>query len=280
MTGQVHILTDSTAQFLEPKFKGCQLVTMLPPEPDIHSIHQGAQRPGRVNPHHSDSHSPAAEAFERGFTSLYQSTRDVLVLTSSQALSGAFESAGWAASRMNGGFDIRVVDSHTTAAGLGWLVQAAARLAQDGMRLNELERYIRLAAANVYTLLCIPDLAYLARTGYLSPEQARVGEMLGLLPIFSIEEGRLAPLSKARNPRHLLDSFQEFVEEFESPRCVFYLRAAESNVQPRIRSLRDFVDHSFPEAQLIEMPVNPNLAARIGPQSSGIIVVEKSERLA
>ncbi|MEW5830748.1 MAG: DegV family protein [Chloroflexota bacterium] len=280
MTGQVHILTDSTAQFLEPKFKGCQLVTMLPPEPTILSTHQGAVRPGRVNPHHSDSHSPATEAFERGFTSLYQATRDVLVLTSTQALSRAFEGAGQAAARMNGGLDIRVVDSHTTSAGLGWLVQAAARLAQEGMRLNELERHIRLAAANVYTLLCIPDLAYLARTGYLEAEQARVGEMMGLLPIFSIEDSRLTPLSKVRTQRHLFEAFQEFVGEFETPRRVFYLRAAGSNSQPRTRALREFVSQSFPEIELTELPMSPSLAARIGPQSSGIVVVEKPERLA
>jgi DegV family protein with EDD domain len=278
MAGQVHILTDSTAQFLEPKFKGQQLVTTLPLESNNSPVTQGAVRPGRVIRQNAEARPPTATDFERCYTDLGRAARDVLVLTAAQAISSAFDGAGRAAAKMNGALNLRVVDSFTTAAGLGWLVQAAAGLAQEGMRLNELERCIRLAAANVYTLLCIPNLTFLARAGYLAVEQAQVGEMMGMTPIFSIEEGRLTPLSKARNSRHLFESFQEFVGEFAAPRHVFYLKAANANSPIRVRALRDFMDQSFPGAHLMEMPISPHLAARIGPQSSGIIVVEKTER--
>ncbi len=47
--------------------------------------------------------------------------------------------------------------------------------------------------------------------------QALVAEMMGMLPIFAFEEGRLVPMEKVRTPRHLFEAFQDFMGEFETP---------------------------------------------------------------
>ena len=57
-------------------------------------------------------------------------------------------------------------------------------------------------------------MTYLYQSGFIGDAQALVGEMLGLLPIYTLEEGRLTPVEKARNYRQLIDFMQEFIDEF------------------------------------------------------------------
>ena len=42
--------------------------------------------------------------------------------------------------------------------------------------------------------------------------QTLVAEMMGILPIFAFEEGRLVPMEKVRTPRHFLAAYQDFLE--------------------------------------------------------------------
>jgi fatty acid-binding protein DegV len=121
-------------------------------------------------------------------------------------------------------------------------------------------------------LFCIPGLSHLASVGYLSPAQAIVGEMLGLFPIFMLEEGHLSPLEKVRTQRHLIESFQEFVEEFESPRNIVLLKGSQNHL--RTRPLRQYVGEMFPETPFSEHTLNAPLTTMLGPQSIGLTVME------
>jgi len=168
---------------------------------------------------------------------------------------------------------VEVVDSQTTAAGLGMLVQAAAGTASGGASLTEVERRVRVSMPHIYILFCIPDLMYLAASGHMERAQAMVGEIMGMLPIFTIEEGRLLPLEKVRTTRHLFEAFQDFMGEFESPAHIALVHGANHNTL-RIRPLRLYIQETFPETPFSEHPIQPHLAALFGPQSVGLVVME------
>jgi fatty acid-binding protein DegV len=146
------------------------------------------------------------------------------------------------------------------------------------MGLAEIDRLVRIALQRVYTLICIPSLTVLAETGYLTRGQATVGEMLGLLPIFNIDEGKLVPMGKVRTLRHLLDSFQEFIEEFSNPYHIAFFKPLNGRTF-RTRPLREYVRDSFPDSPFSEHVLNANLAAMFGPQSMGVVVMEPPERI-
>ena len=271
----VCILTDSTVQFTRIDFPGRELVKIisfdvisaahgkgpyLPPAQAMAGLPQGLS-------------SPAYQDFLDQYILLGAKFREIMVLTLSASLGLTGCYAREAAVQYSGSAQVQVIDSQTTAMGLGLLVQLAAEAAASGASLAAIERLIRAAIHRVYTLFCIPGLAYLSGVGCLSPSQAIVGEMLGLLPIFVLEDGHLSLLSKVRTPRHLLESFQDFIEEFSDPFYIGLIKAA-SGGHFRTRLLRQHVKEHFSQVNLSECVINPHLAALIGPQSMGLVIME------
>lgn len=261
------ILTDSTAQFTRPDFPGRDRIYLVPFRLQAASQGQEGRLPHTLIP-------PGVHDFARFFDELGREYDAILVITLAASLSAAAEHARQAASRCSKYAEIEVIDSHTTAAGLGILAQAAAEAAAAGATLRQVEMRVRSAIPHLYMLICIPELIYLAEAGHLTPAQATVGEMLGLLPIFSLEDGRLMPMQKVRTQRHLFESFQEFINEFEHPYHIALMRGVNHDTL-RTRPLREYVQECFPETLFSEHNMNAHLAALLGPQSIGLVVVEK-----
>ena len=156
------------------------------------------------------------------------------------------------------------------------LVQTAAGAASRGASLTEIAWQVRVSIPRVYMLFCIPELTYLAHSGYMDYSQALVAEMMGMLPIFTFEEGRLVPMEKVRTPRHLFEAFQDFMGEFEAPAHIALVRGI--NHKPlRKDPLRQYVQEVFPKTPFSEHPIQPHLAALFGPHSIGLVVVEALE---
>ena len=172
---------------------------------------------------------------------------------------------------------VEVMDFTTTALGLGMLVQIAAQAASEGASLKEIDRQLRANIPRVYLLLCIPELTYLAQSGHMEYAQALVGEMMGILPIFTFEDGRLVPMEKVRTPRHLFEAFQDFIGEFEAPARIALVNCS-GRGSLRTSPLRQFVQDTFPETLFSEHPIQPHLAAMFGPRSIGLVVLESTDQ--
>lgn len=272
---KVCILTDSTAQFTSARFPGHERVFII-----SFSIKPGAARQrnslapqeqpgGRLIP-------PTRQVFSDYFTRLSREFDHILIIPLSSFLSPMLHWAEEAACQYTNHATIQVVDSQTTAIGLGLLVQIAAGAAVAGASLVEIEQLVRATIPRVYMLFCIPEMNYLAEAGFLSCSQAFVGEMLGLLPIFTLEEGRLTPMAKVRTQRHLLESLQEFIDEFSDPYHVALIQGT-GLTHLRARPLREYVEGSFPQTSFSVHAIGAHLATLFGPQCIGLVVMEKPE---
>ena len=262
---RVCILTDSTTQFTRTDFPGRERVFVI--SLDLEPVPaQGDGQPRRLIP-------PAPQAFTHAYSLLSREYDSVLVLTLSSQLTQTTASAQKAALLYSNHASVQVVDSQTTAAGLGMLVEDAAGAVAAGASLAEVERLVRTSIRRVYMLLCIPELTCLESLGLLNQTQALVGEMIGLLPIFTMEEGRLTPLGKVRTPRHLFESFQEFMDEFSAPSRVALLRGTGQSTL-RTHPLRQYLQEHFPDTPYSEHPLNLHISALFGTQSIGLVVME------
>jgi len=268
----VCILTDSSAQFTQPNFPGHERVYIIPFDLQI-----GTRQADKSLPCSESAQPrlipPSPQEFIRFYTHLSHEYDSILVLTLSSLLNPTMKNALSASTQCINHATVEVVDSQTTAAGLGMLVQAAASAASGGASLTEVERRVRVSVPHIYILFCIPDLMYLAHSGHMDRAQAMVGEIMGMLPIFTIEEGRLVPMEKVRTPRHLFEAFQDFMGEFESPAHIALVHGVNHNTL-RIRPLRQYIQENFPETPFSEHPIQPHLAALFGPQSIGLVVME------
>ena len=221
--------------------------------------------------------APSVEAFQNIYQVLGKTYQHIVVIVVSSQLSCAHENAIQAARNQKSAATIQVIDSQSCAVGTGFLVHAAAEALQRGLPVAEITRTIRGLTRQIYAIFCLPDLTYLARAGQLDPAQAVVGEMLGILPLFILENGRLVHTNKIRSPRHMTDIMFEFIAEFEHLRLlslvqgVPYFEQESRNIRERIqqnnRSI-PFHEHSLP----------PSLAAILGPRAIGLMAIENAPK--
>jgi DegV family protein with EDD domain len=162
--------------------------------------------------------------------------------------------------------------------GLGLLVQSAADLIARGASMAETERRVRSMIPHIYSVLCTPAMSYLHYSGFLDRAQASVGELLGIYPIFAVEEGQLTPLEKVRNHRQVLDFFQEFLEEFDQLQHIAFIQSAVSNNSQDGRILRDHAQDHFAKTPFSEHTVNLSVATMFGPNSTGVFVAEPTSK--
>ena len=116
----------------------------------------------------------------------------------SAALSGTWESARLAAQECGGSSVVRVVDSRTTAMGLGFAVIGAAETAQAGGSLDEVYAVAVGLAARATCLFYVDTLEYLRRGGRIGAAQALLGTALSVKPILTVSDGAIVLAEKVR----------------------------------------------------------------------------------
>jgi DegV family protein with EDD domain len=277
------IITDSTAYFTKINFTGQDQVTILPHRIllDNHYVQDGNdlsiyqattkfQQPPQVSP-------PSVDDFRAAFSALGMKYKEIVVILISSHLSRAFNNAILASQSGKSPANIFIIDSLNTAIGLGLLVQAAADYAHRGYSGIEINRLVRGMINHIYSVFCLPDLSYLYRAGQIDPAQAVVGEMLGVIPFFTLENGRLIHTQKIRSPRHLVDIMYEFVAEFENIKYIALLQGITSFEQES-RNLRDRISQNVRTTPLCERDLSLALATMLGPHSIGLVIMENSPR--
>jgi DegV family protein with EDD domain len=122
---------------------------------------------------------------------------EIVSLHLSRELSGTWDSARMAAKEV-GSDRVRVVDSRSTAMGLGFPVLAAASAAAGGASLEEVYTAAVATAERTTTFFYVDTLEHLRRGGRIGAAQALLGTALSVKPILHVQEGRILPLEKVR----------------------------------------------------------------------------------
>lgn len=276
----VCILTDSTAQFPAASFPGQELVSVIPLHVKFNGLRYADGKDLKLTDLPLSAHGPSSpvarppssEEFRQFFQSLGDEYDEIVAILLSPNLCPALTNAQEAVKAI-GWAPVTLIDSQTTGVGLGLLVQAAAGVALDGIPGLEIKRFILNQVSHVYTVFCIQSLTYLSQSGLLDVAQAVVGEMLGVIALFLLENGRLVPVQKARNMRHLGDLLYEFISEFGELRHIALTRGVIS-FENEARSLRERLASDFPATPYSEHILGTALASMLGPRSLGLVVME------
>ncbi len=273
------ILTDSTAYFTKPAFAGQEHVTILPHNIRVDGQYYQDCKDLSLYDHLSTNNvtpitiPPSVEAFQTAYASLGMKYKEIVVILLSSHLSEANANAHRAIQTSKSPANIFLIDSLNTAIGLGLLVQAAAELSNRGYPGVEINRLIRGMINHIYSVFCLPDLSHLYRSGQIDPAQAIVGEMLGVIPFFTLENGRLVHTQKIRSPRHLVDIMYEFVAEFENLKYLALLQGI-TTYEQESRNLRDRISQNVRTTPLCEHGLSLALATILGPHSIGLVAME------
>jgi DegV family protein with EDD domain len=278
---RVCLLTDSTAQFTIPMFPGLDLVNVIPLrvqyKNQIFTDGKDLKVTSLPQTEHAEDGpyilTPSIEDFRQAFIKLGRKYNEIIVILMSSLINPTYAVALEAASSVRGPASIHLIDSQTTAVGLGLIVQAAADAAEQGATSTHISRLVRGMIPRIYTVFCVQSLSYLYRSGHLDPAQAIVGEMLGITPFFTMENGRLVPIQKVRNFRHLVDILHEFISEFSHLKHIAIVQGIPPFEQ-EAHHLRDRLNGNFPATSFSEHTLGAALATILGPKSLGVVALE------
>jgi DegV family protein with EDD domain len=177
-------------------------------------------------------------------------------------------------SKNQGKARFHIIDTQSISAGEGHLIDCVSNLINQHASGSTIEERIREIIPNIYTLLCAPNLSFLHTAGFLDIGQTILGETLSLIPVFSLEDGKLNPLEKYKNHQSVIEFFIEFISEFENLEKIVFLQPALLALDTN--PVKQYVKEFLPATQYFELKTSPFLVSLIGPRGYGLIVIEKT----
>lgn len=135
-----------------------------------------------------------------------------LVITPSAEVSGTYRSAMIAAKE----FDtdrIQIVDTRTIAGGLGSIVLQAQKWSNEGIGMEELVSKVQSMLKREYAFFIVPTLDYLLKGGRIGGAAKLVGTLLKIVPILTVDDGKVATFEKVRTLRQAKKRFINLIVE-------------------------------------------------------------------
>lgn len=159
---------------------------------------------------------PSVGDFIGAYEPLLAAGRDVVSIHISAGLSGTAGAATQAAELLaregRGGERVKVVDSKTTAGGLGIVVVAAAKAAVSGANAEEVEERARAARADLKMWFAVDTLEFFRRGGRIGAASAWIGSTLRIKPILTVES-ELAPVERVRTSARAFERMVDYARQ-------------------------------------------------------------------
>jgi len=187
----------------------------------------------------------------------------------SSGISGTVASAEAAKAQLPE-LNITVVDSLSTAMGLGFIALAAARVAAAGGSVPEVIAAAEDTQSRLSVLFAVETLEYLHRGGRIGGAKRLLGTALNIKPLLHLEDGRVEALTQVRTKRkavaRMLDIAQERLGEHRMGEAAV-IHVASSD---EAADVADRVKERFGVSTVYRTTVSPVIGAHAGPGTVGV----------
>lgn len=200
---------------------------------------------------------------------------DVFIILHSKDINPVYDMILHILNKIRGRAAVHLIDSQSLSIGQGFLIQSAVDLISKNIDGNQIEETLREQVPHIYTLLCTPGFSYLHNAGFIDKGQGVIGEMLSLLPVFSLEDGKFTPIDKMKNTHGVIEYFLEYIDEFDDLLQVSFLQSTPPAIQ-EAKLIKGYIEENYPDTTYTEHPHNNYLASLIGPKGFGLVVIEKT----
>ena len=166
-------------------------------------------------------------------------------------------------------FEIRSVDSRSTAGGQGLIAWEAFRESSTGAGLEQVEERALKVRDRIRLLAYVDTLYYLWKSGRV-PGIAHAGaSLLKLKPIFELNQSEVRSLARPRTAQRASEKMIQLMAERVGDATVhaIVMHAASSEAAERLREL---VGRRFECAELFMSEFTPVMGAHIGPGMVGV----------
>lgn len=167
-----------------------------------------------------------------------------------------------------GKFAIHIIDSLTYSMCYGWAVVEAARMAKNGAGVDEIIAGIRDWLDN-YKVIFIPlNLRCVKKSGRISAASALVGDIVGVKPLITFENGESKIIAKTRGSKKAISATVEKCASEIKPGTPYIV--ARGSDMTAFENFKNACATKLGEPAL-EFPLGCIIAINTGPQVLGII---------
>ncbi len=205
------------------------------------------------------------------FEKLLAEGYSILGIFMSGKLSGTIQSATRAREMLSKAADkIVIVDSNSTAMGMGFHVLTAARAAQEGANLAECQKLAEKCRQHTGVFFVVETLKFLYRGGRIGGAQALMGTVLNIKPVLELRDGRIELIERVRTKRKAMDRLIALVSHQVEGRTPLRLAAFHANAEVEARSLLETVTAKLNPVEAFFTSVSPAIGVHAGPGTVGL----------
>lgn len=188
----------------------------------------------------------------------------------SSKMSGTYQSA-CIAKEMVESSDIVVIDSLNVTSGLGLLAIKAAKLKEAGLEINQIYEEILRLIPHVKSSLVFNSLDNLVKGGRLSKTAGIIGNILGIKPILSVDNGELVVTDKVRGNKKAIRTILDYLDSkgIKDEEESILLQVENKDI---LDSLRE--DLKEKGRTFIECEVGCAVGVHAGPNGCGVFFIE------
>lgn len=218
---------------------------------------------------------PSPELFENFFLEAAAAGDEVIGIFLSHALSGTYQCAKLAADMANVD-NVLFVDSGHVCLSEALLVRLAVQLRDSGKTAGQIAAILEHAKEHLHLVAAIDDLKYLRKGGRLPAAVAVAGGMLGIKPLITIQDGKVAMAGKARGLPGAYVALFKKVEEMGGINLAFPALAGYT-VSPReVTPIQTYLRDNLQQEALLVRQIGCVIGTHAGPGAFGIAFFDKT----
>jgi DegV family protein with EDD domain len=265
----VAVVTDSTASLPADLARD---LTVVPLAVVVNGVERDDVAPDDIARSSVTTSRPAPGEFGEVYRRLLDDGADSIVSVHISAnFSGTLEVARLAAAEFAG--RVELVDSHSTAMGLGFPALAAARAAHQRADLPRVLAEAASAIARTTTLFYVDTLEYLRRGGRIGAASALVGTALSVKPILQTTDHGVIVRDRVRTSSRALTRLADLAVEAAGPGTVdvaVHHLAAPDRADQLANALKDRLGDRLRAAYQSE--VCAVVGAHVGPGMAAVVI--------
>lgn len=207
----------------------------------------------------------------RSFEAALQEEKGILCITVSSGLSGSYNTISMVADDLKQhypGCEIEVIDSLSATLGSGFLCVDALEMKKAGRTLQENAAEIRKRVNLIDLYFVVDDFKYLVQGGRVSPSVGKIGDILDIKVILTMNDGRIEPYRKNRGINAALRNLQRIAQS----RKIGRLGSIYVGNKDLFEKCKSLVNSDY------EATLNLIVSSHVGPNTTGIAIEWADEK--
>jgi DegV family protein with EDD domain len=246
-------------------------------ESDITDLHAFYERL-RISDQTVTTSQPSVGDFISVYEPLLAEGKEIVSIHLSSGISGTYESAMQARERLTadgkGGERIVICDSRTGAGGMGLMILAAARSAEQGENAAQAGERAQAARDKLKIWFAVDTLDYLRRGGRIGAARAWIGTTLKIKPILTLEE-EITPVERVRTRSRAFERMLDYARQRHEAGADGWVVQHVQDPESAAR-LIEAAKPIFGCDPVFTSEVGPVIGAHVGPGLLGVGGVPKS----